>query len=42
MGLSPETVCRVRSELKAREIIATLPDGSCVLDVPSLRQLAAV
>lgn len=42
LGLSPETVCRVRSELRAREIIDILPDGIRVLDVASLRQLAAV
>lgn len=40
LGLTPETVCRVRGELQARGIIETLPSGIRVRDADSLHELA--
>ncbi len=40
LGLSPETVCRVRGELSAEGVIETLPTGIRVRDFDSLHRLA--
>jgi DNA-binding IclR family transcriptional regulator len=40
LGMSPETACRVLSNLKSRGIVETLPGGIRVRDVRRLRRVA--
>lgn len=42
LGLSPETVCRVRSELTGQGLIETTPTGILIKDVAELRRLASL
>jgi CRP/FNR family transcriptional regulator len=42
LGLSPETVCRVRGDLSAQGVIETSPSGIRVRNLRSLRDLAGV
>jgi CRP/FNR family transcriptional regulator len=42
LGMSPETACRVLSNLKASGIVETRPTGIVVRDVDSLRRMARI
>ncbi len=40
LGISPETACRVLSNLKTKRIVETLPAGILVRDIDRLRRMA--
>ena len=42
LGVTPETVCRVLSSLRASGIVETDPTGILVRDVDGLRRIARV
>jgi CRP/FNR family transcriptional regulator len=42
LGMSPETACRVLSNLKSRGIVETVPAGIRVRDLPRLRRVAGM